>query len=239
MIGTRRTLYWTGVWAMMTVISAWLASQTQASWTFYIVVASFAILLLGILMGAIQRIVHKRRLKAIWVRFLIPKRNYPKKTIDGAPEDEQYPDRLTVGIGTYVLLLELESKVDLQFDPLSLMFEGSGENTPMLVRKANPFIVEQLGDGLFRNWWGHILPPPTIYPRRLPRGKALIDGNEVTTSGEWKGRIHVVVPVIGEGIIDKYLTFVVSTTQDDIPFQKTGGVAIITGESVANMGPIR
>jgi hypothetical protein len=67
-----------------------------------------------------------------------------------------------------------------------------------------------------------------------------MDGNQISTSGEWKGKIHIEVRVRGEDIIHKELVLEVSTTKDDLPFLKHPNIpSIITTDATTNTSPIR
>jgi len=174
----------------------------------------------------------KQLLQDMDVFFLIPQRDYPLHHFEGAPEREIKTHKLTIGSGTYVLLLEIESNVDFQFDPINVLIEGSDVNKPKHIGKVNIFKVEELPDGSFRNWWGHIQVPATSYPHYYYHGNTLIDQNRIETTGEWKGKLHIEIPLRGELIIHKWLDLAVSSTDDEIPFLKsTGGQIILKYDS--------
>ena len=229
------TFQWIAVWVMITIITAWWSKQTQESWTFYIVVASFIVLIGGLFWHWGQGLLKKAKLRQIEVRFLIPRNKYPYKTIQGALPEEQIVRRLSVGIGTYRLLLIAKSKVDVSFDPVVLTFEGSDENKPKILGKDNPFIVEFLTDGQYRDWWGNVNLPAQQYPRYLYHDQTLIDGNRIETTGEWKGQLHVQMPV-RDTIIHKHLEFSVGidNKSDNIPFMRITSNDLNSYDSVGN-----
>lgn len=199
----------------------WMAQQTQESWTFYIVVASFAILVGGLFWQLVKYFQLRFNLHKVEVRYLLPMGSYPNGVIyQGAPKVEEYPHTLTIGIGKYTLYIQLLSKIDLSIDPIRVVFEGEYTNKPKIEGRDSTFIREKLEDGSYRDWWGEIHKPDTDYPRRFYHKDVLMVSNIVTTFGQWEGKIHVKVPIIGVGIVDRYLDFIVSTNKkdDNIPF---------------------
>jgi len=215
------TFQWIYFWGIMTIILAWIEQQTQESWTFYIVLASFVILVSGLVWQGVKKSQKRFNLQKIVVRYLIPRRSYPNGvSYQDAPEVEGYPQTLTVGIGKYVLSIQLLSKIDLSIDPIRVVFEGKDTNKPRIEGKDSTFIREKLEDGSYRDWWGDVHKPATEYPRRFYRKDVLMVSNIVTTFGQWEGKIHVQVPIIEVGIIDRYLDFIVSTNKgnDNVPF---------------------
>lgn len=213
------TLNWIGGLAMVTMLMAWWAQQTQESWTFYIVVASFAVLLIGIVWRGGQWLRAKAILRKIDVLFLVPKKNYPYKTFAGAPDKEKLVKKLTVGIGSYHVLLKVTTRKDVFLYPIGLLVEDDTDNKPIHNGKDNGFIFERLPDGQFRDWVGDVTIPPKEYPRPLRPKQSLIDCNIVKTTNNWAGKFHIQIQTM-ETIVDRYLDFVVSETQDDIPFLK-------------------
>lgn len=180
---------------------------------------------------------HKRdrQIQNTKVCFLIPRSKYPKKEYNGAPENEKYVNKLTVGIGNYILLLEVESEIDLLFDPIILIFEGQEDNRPTFCGKDNPFVVESLSDGSIRDWWDNISFRGDKKLFYLHHGDTLIDGNKIETKGVWRGKLHIRIPVREADQVDKYLDFEVVEDKDDIPFLKIATeVQIPTHESTTN-----
>lgn len=230
------TLQWIEAWVMMTVIIAWWAKQTQASWTFYIVVASFAILVLGIVLRWLLHLWRKSRLQHIDVRYLIPQSHYPAKSPDyvGAPNQEVFPNELNIGIGTYTFLLEAKSKyTDVQLDAMILVFDGNTLNKPKITGKDNPYVVERLADGAYRDWWGNINYPGNN-AGYLYHGDYLIDGNRVETTGEWHGKLHVQFRV-RETIVHRLLDFMVTKDKkDDIAFLKVSNTQVLSDYKAVN-----
>lgn len=215
------TFQWVGVWALITVLLGWLAKQTQESWIFYIVIATFVILVAGLL---IQRY-RKRQAGDIKVRYLIPQEKYPATIFNGAPPKEIWSRTLTIGIGTYKILHRLEPKVSICVDAPAFYFEGPSENKPKVFGIDNPYKVERIEriEGVYyRDWWGNVQQEVPNYPKYYHRGNVYAMGNRVQTFGDWRGKCVIEVPVRGVKVITFKMDFKVSTdpAQDNIPFLK-------------------
>lgn len=181
---------------MLTIVTAWWAKQTQESWTFYIVVASFAILVGGLIWTGIRRIHHYTLFKhPIVLSYLIPKKKYPAATFVDAQDDEIKPDKLTIGIGMYKVLHRLTPKVDILVNAMVLRFEGPEENKPQCHGSDNPYsdnpyiveLIEKVNGKYYKDWWGDIQPITSGYPRYIHSGDTLAIGNRVETKGIWQG----------------------------------------------------
>lgn len=218
------------------MLLAWLTENTENLLTFIIVAATFLILIVGILWNRWRQL-QKRHIDC---NFLIPQSKYPYKTFDGAPVKEGFPRKLTVGIGTYTLILQIGSKMDILIDPINVIFVGKDDNKPRIDIWDNPFVIQKFEDGSYRDWWGDMHQSADQYPRQLYHGLTLQHGIRITTSGEWNGKVHIHVPIREIGIIKKQLDFIVSKTDDDIPFlQIIHGQAtiatIISADSTTNI----
>ncbi len=216
MSGKNITLRWIGGWVMITILTAWWAQQTQESWTFYIVIASFAILVGGLLGwgNPLRRWFNLKRTK---VSYYIPKASYPRKTFSGAPDEPQFPTKLTVGIGTYDLMLGLKMKVDANVEQLIPMFDDKLGQPEHMGRYHDALYVKLPNDS-FLDWYGH----PTIqkeYPYPLRPNDFLPDCYRIRTTAPWHGELHVEIHV-GQDKLHRKLDFLVSKDHDDIPFLK-------------------
>lgn len=164
----------------------------------------------------------RQKLQDLMVHYLIPQSKYPNASFIGAPEQEEKPEQLIVGIGTYRLMHVITPKTDILIDPIILRFEGANKNIPKRYGTDNPFVVEILNDGSYRDWWGDVQPPPENWPRYLHYGDTLVIGNRIETVGQWSGKAYFEFRVRNEPVIIKKLGFTVSENpQDDqIPFLK-------------------
>ena len=221
----KNTLRWLILLSLITAIMGWWAQQTQESWTFYIVVATFGIMILGILIHLLRIWIKKRQLDGIQVRYLIPQQKYPEATFNGAPKTEIWANKLTVSIGTYKILHRLAPKVSMLVDAPAFYFEGSDENKPKVYGIDNPYKVKRIEriDGVYyRDWWGNVQQDVPNYPKYYHHGNVYAMGNRVQTFGEWKGKCCIEIPVRDEKIITIKMDFSVTNNpdQDNIPFLK-------------------
>lgn len=159
------------------------------------------------------------------VQYLIPKREYPEASFNGAPREEIKPVSLTVGIGRYRLMHVITPRVDIIVDPIVLRFEGSDKNKPKRYGSDNPFIVNEIpgrGGPQYLDWWGDIHPTYQGWPRYLHLGDTLVIGNRIETTGPWQGKAYFEFPIRDVKVIVKKLTFTVKEDEqaDQIPFLK-------------------
>ena len=177
---------------------------------------------LGIIYGVFKWLKRKRKLQGLIVRYLVPQSKYPNASFIGAPAKEKKPDRLTDSIGIYRLMHVITPKTDMLIDPIVLRFEGDNKNIPERLGTDNPFIVEKLDDGSYRDWWGDVQPPPENWPRYLHYGGTLVVSNRIKTTGQWSGKAYFEFRVRNGPVIIKKLIFTVSEDpqDDEIPFLK-------------------
>ena len=213
---------------MITILMAWWSSQTQESWTFYIVVATFLILILGIIWGGKLVWGKKRDIQKISICYLRPKRHYPNNlTFEAAPDEEEYPTKLTVNVGTYTLFVQMHSPIDIKIvTPLRISFTGNEANKPKLIGKNNPFIRERLSNGHVRDWWGDMQQPEKKYPYLFFHTDCFQEPNQIQAFGKWQGKMSIDIPIEGIGKIERQLEFAVSLNpnDDDVPYLKNFGI---------------
>jgi len=219
------TLKCIGGWTILITIIAWIHSRAQADWTFYIVVASFAILVLGIVIRFSQVRFRKRQVEGIEVRYLIPQQTYPRAVFKGAPNKEKRVSKLTVGIGTYKILHRLVPKVSMLVDEPAFYFDGQDENKPKVFGIDNPYKVEgiQRTDGAYyRDWWGNVQRDASAYPKYYHHGNVYAMGNRIQTFGKWIGKCVIEIPVRDEKVLTFKMDFEVTDNPelDNIPFLK-------------------
>jgi len=199
-------------------------ANSGTDWGLVISGITLALVAGGASWGIYKWVCHMRSFKnPVELVYLIPQRQYPAATFNGAPDNEIRPDKLTVGIGTYKVLHRLTPSVDILVDAMVLRFEGPDENKPKVHGPDNPYIVERIerpSGPYYRDWWGDIQPVTTDYPRYVYLGDTLAIGNRVETNGVWQGKSYFEVPIRGERKIVKKLDFWVTDKpgEDEIPF---------------------
>jgi hypothetical protein len=158
------------------------------------------------------------------VLYLIPQAAYPCKQFKGAPAQELTTHKMVIGIGQYVVMNEFIFKSNLEIDLLVLSFEGPSQNKPFVDAPENPFIIDYAeisGVKYRKDWWGNMYPYSTdVTTRYCYKNIPLLTGHKVTTSGIWKGKACLTIPIHSERAYIVKLDFEVSEKEDLIPFLK-------------------
>lgn len=158
--------------------------------------------------------------------YLIPKSSYPLRQFNGAPANELRPRELIIGVGQYCLMHILTTKTNIEIDSLVLSFEGPDVNKPIIDAPDNPFIVESTKHSGFKyrkDWWGQMYPYSNEPGQRYWfKSNSLVTGHKITTTGEWKGKSCITVPIRNEKPYLMKLDLQVSESrdEDEIPFLK-------------------
>ena len=201
--------------------------MTLTDWGSWAAIIAGALAVIYALYAVTKYILHKVAFRhPIKATYLIPQAEYPCRQFIGAPQKEFTPKNIVVGIGQYQLMHELSVRANVTTGVLVLSFEGPIQNKPTIEKPDNPFIVEtfeNMGKNYLKDWWGIISPysldvGPSYWFKDNPR----VTGYRVTTTGEWKGKACLEIPIQGEKPFVEKLDFAVSETEDQIPFLKVG-----------------
>ncbi len=225
---------------MLLAISAIIGAISLTDWgSIWAIIAG--VVALGLVIWQVVKAIEKNRnIQRIYVCYLKPKDKYPDATFVGAPEQEQFPRKLTVTTDSiYTLFIQIHPLIDIIVDPVLVSFLGTDMNKPRIEGRDNPFIREKLEDGASRDWWGDIHKPAGGYPRPVYSGDCLMDTNKIHTFGQWKGEILVQIPIREIGKIKRTLGFTVSTSinDDEIPYLRNLNTnTVVITDSTTNIG---
>jgi hypothetical protein len=208
------TLTWVLFWGAITIIMANLGT----CWGLIISGITLLFVIFGIALPICQSRRRLRKIKNVGICYLIPQKEYPNKTYNDAPTEEKKPSQLTIGMGTYQIMNILTPKIDMLIDYPVLSFEGDSKNRPENLGVDNPFVVDELDDGSYKDWWGNIQPISEGWPRYLHNGYNLVISNRIKTKGEWSGSVCFEVLVRDGPIVVKKLDLRVSSDMDEISF---------------------
>ena len=211
--------HWIWLWGLLTLMFAWLTDTTKSSLTFWATMFTAAVLLVTVVAYFVKVGIKKRNIKNIWACYLIPRKIYNSKVkYENAPDKENFPRKLIVGIGLHTIFIQIRTKIDITVDRILVSFRGNELNKPVIVEFDTQFISEPLSNGRYRDWHGDIHPKVPDYPRPLYHQDCLMYEYKVRTCGQWKGKMIVEIPAREFGKQERLLDFSVSINSDNIPF---------------------
>jgi hypothetical protein len=162
------------------------------------------------------------------VTFLIPKAKYAEKRFEGAQETEQTPTSLTVGVGRYEVIIQVQEKLDLEILQARFILDEEGQGARPVIREAPPsrFLRETAADYLGRHqyldWNGELRTSEDFdFPREVLRDDTGVLTRIVETSGPWEGDIVIPLALRGSRFArpaHPRLRFKVDPDADEVPF---------------------
>ena len=208
------TLLWVVVWGFIAIMAN--STLTDAgSWA--AIIAAF-LAFVGMVFVLVRWLLRQCKLRKLSVSYWIPKSSYKHKGFKGAPDKPKFVKKLTVGIGTYNLLLGITTETDVYLNHIVLIFEGDEDGKPQHCGRDYGNLFDRLPDGSFRDWHGNV----TIhgeYPSTLRSRQFLPDCYRIQTTTSWAGKLRIQIP-IKERVIERCLDFTVEAEHDDVPFLK-------------------
>lgn len=218
------TLHWIIGWGIVAIMAN--STNTDAGDIAAIIAAVFVVV--GTLFGIIRWLCNRHRFKNPFeFTYLIPQSEYPEVQFEGAPDAEKKCQGLTIGIGHYRIIFQIQPKMNFTIDTVRFRFSGSTSHKPKDCGYNDPFIVgfpkDSLGRVHVRNWWGDIQPiSQEGDPIICRKGTLLSTGREIETTGEWEGELIAKFVIKEAHDIEKILKFKVTHIEenDQIPFLK-------------------
>jgi hypothetical protein len=215
------------------------AQQAQDTWLdnwgnwASIVAAVIALtLFLGIVALWIWRKLRWRR--PLDVSYFVPKATYARTSFAGAPENPEFPKRLTVGVGEYCLILRVHAKrANVIVQGIQIEFQGGPETArPRNLGLTAARLVRQfrndLGEEVYEDWDGHVraVREASRFPKHFTGDKDhWLPGHVIQTTGPWKGTAQAIIHWRSNtgpesSSVRESLPFEVSTAPaaDEIPF---------------------
>jgi hypothetical protein len=135
------------------------------------------------------------------VSYFVPQAVYAAQVFPGAPDTPEFPEHITVGVGTYCLIHHVAIKrPNVVVNGIQLEFHGPakgrprnrGITAPLLVRK----FTNELGEESYEDWYGMTRPlrGVTRFPKHFSgKHDRWFPGHVIETTEPWKGRADVII----------------------------------------------
>lgn len=198
--------------------------------------------------AAAVAIVHWLRwLRPVTVRFFLPAATYALPRFPGAAERESTKKKLTIGHGTYRILVQIEAKTQVEISMARFLIDKENlRGRPIDCGSDHPGRWESdvepdwLGRKQFRDWNGEIrLYEEAGPPGLMPKKDTHILAKVIETQGDWSGEIKIGLPIKGRHTKSMWhsLRLTVSSGEpDEAPFLKLPGPNTSGAEEAQDSG---
>jgi hypothetical protein len=140
----------------------------------------------------------------VTVSFLLPKERYTLKTFPGAPKTEVTQDSLTIGTGSYDVMIQVRAMLDLDITQLRVLLDegGDGERPRQLgvvpSRLSQTISPDHRDRHRYVDWNGEVRVSEDFeWPRFVHEGDSCLVTQRLRTHGDWKGNLVVIVATRG------------------------------------------
>jgi hypothetical protein len=162
--------------------------------------------------------------KPVAVRFFLPKRSYARQTFPGALAEEETRKSLTIGPGTYRLMVQIKAKTRVEIHMVRFVLDEHDIATrPIDFGSDQPgrwhaaYHEDWLGRAQFRDWNDEIrLMEENGHPGLMPKGDTHILTKIIETRGDWSGRVMVGLPIHGRHTRSMWHPLQLTVSREDV-----------------------